>query len=144
MRRGGLERHGSLGPEDAASTRAARGRHGLSAENVSAHDQVTQASTGPDGINAELQQHPTGSAAHDFALEQTQNLVAGHELERARSESMVESARRRMQGFADAADDDSGLQHHQANIDWEEYQTQDLQPRISQHETPIDPDFFNF
>lgn len=145
---------GSVLSGHTSSTTARRVRQKLHRDHVSAHDQAaspaissTDQATGRDiQMNGPpLEKQPTDSATHDFALEKTTRLVGDNVIHRSGSESEVESARRRMQALADAADTDSVTQHVPANIDWEEYQPQELglEPQSS-GKSIHQPHFYNF
>lgn len=96
--------------------------------------------------NLDIREYPTGSAVQNVARGKLQQSADGHDtghIDRVRSESAIESARWRLQGLADTAENESDLRHYPANIDWEEYQPPEIQPSVSQHEKPSHPDFFN-
>ncbi|OAP64643.1 hypothetical protein AYL99_00615 [Fonsecaea erecta] len=125
----------------------------LLAENISAHDKAHSSSREGQGRSKDTQRSDTraktsssGSTARDSSIDRTQDLVVGHELERAvRSESAIESARQRLQELADTAEFESGLRQCRPNIDWEEYHPSGdtLVERLSQVDYPYRPRFYN-
>jgi aquaglyceroporin related protein len=147
---GAVARPGSLLSGHTFSTMARRARHKLHREHVSAHDQAISPATSSTERAASsdiqmsglpLEKQPTDS---DFALEKTAGF-AGDTVFRSGSESEVESARCRMQAFADTADTDSMTQQVPANIDWEEYQPQEQSLESQSSRRSIhQPRFYNF
>ncbi|KAG9768779.1 hypothetical protein KCU88_g7078, partial [Aureobasidium melanogenum] len=133
-------------PEGAVSTGPSRQGQELEAQHISARDQDkahlapshdrTQDERATGG--AVLQRQTTGSTVQDFGQE--------HEppVGQVTSEVEIDSARRRMQAIADTADNVSDLRYGTPNIDWEEYQKDELEPQHSQNEEPKDPDYFNW
>ncbi|EXJ93849.1 hypothetical protein A1O1_02242 [Capronia coronata CBS 617.96] len=138
------------GEDDAASNHSQLERK-LQAEHISARDQnaakkaMTEDRTSVDRESADvgLQRHTSGSTVQDFAQDH-RAIGTGREFGRVGSETEVEMARRRLQGFADTTDTMSDVQHHPPNIDWEEYQKQHLPSQASQTEEPFHPDYFNW
>ncbi|OQU96866.1 hypothetical protein CLAIMM_02888 [Cladophialophora immunda] len=144
--------HNTVQQPGILSAETRRKERELVAENISAHDKARTSSTEGQrdeeiqGTGTHAYTSPSGSTAHDSSIDRTQELVVGHELERAvRSESAVESARRRLQQLADTAEYESGLRQCPPNIDWEEYHPSGdtLLERFSQLHDPSRPRFYN-
>ncbi|OAL25494.1 hypothetical protein AYO22_04813 [Fonsecaea multimorphosa] len=145
--------HNTVQQPGILSAETKRKERELVAENISAHDKARSSSTEEQRRRKENQEtdthpytSPSGSTAHESSTDRTHDLVVGHELERAvRSESAIESARRRLQQLADTAEYESGLRQYPPNIDWEEYHpsTDTLRERSSQLVDPDRPQFYN-
>ncbi|OAL29522.1 hypothetical protein AYO20_09162 [Fonsecaea nubica] len=146
--------HNTVQQPGILSAETRRKERELVAENISAHDKArTSSAEGRRGSHESQGSHthaytsPSGSTAHDSSIDRTGDLVVGRELERAvRSESAIESARRRLQQLADTAEYESGLRQCPPNIDWEEYHPSGdtLVQRLSQSGEYSRPRFFNF
>lgn len=147
-----LQGYKSAQSDISATTRPSRQGQDLQAEQISARDQDRahqvpsqgRPSAEVDVGDTALRRQATGSTVQDFAPQHGAGRFSGAELDRRTSEAEIESARQRMQGFADTADNVSDLHYRAPNIDWEEYQKEDPQPEHSQNEEPIDADYFNW